>query len=328
MTPIHSLLLPAVAGIAAILCIAILLILLRTGWAWDIAVDIPNHRSLHDRPVPRVGGWGIVPAVLLIVALFAPPLRAIAVGAAVLGIVSQIDDRRGLSARVRFAAHLIVVAVVVVVSAVDVAWWFAILVGVSIVWVVNLYNFMDGSNGLAGGMAVFGFGTYAIAAAGSQPSLALTAAAVAGAAVGFLVLNFPRATVFLGDVGSIPLGFLAGALGFWGWQHGAWPLWFPALVFAPFIADSTVTLLRRVARGETFWQAHREHYYQRLVQMTGGHVYVALIYYWLMLVGGSVALLALQAPVVLQWVILATWYVVLAVIGLQIDQRWRRFNEV
>ncbi|CAG4904855.1 MraY family glycosyltransferase [Paraburkholderia gardini] len=328
MTSIHSLPLPAAAVIAAILCFAILLILLRTGWAWDIAVDIPNHRSLHDRPVPRIGGWGIVPAVLLIVALFASPLWAIAAGAAVLGIVSQIDDRRGLSARVRFAAHLIVVAVVVVVSAVDVAWWFAILIGVSIVWVVNLYNFMDGSNGLAGGMAVFGFGTYAIAAAESQPSLALTAAAVAGAAVGFLVLNFPQAKVFLGDVGSIPLGFLAGALGFWGWQHGAWPLWFPALVFAPFIADSTVTLLRRIARGETPWQAHREHYYQRLVQMTGGHVYVALIYYWLMLVGGFVALLALQVPVILQWAILVTWYVVLAVIGLQIDQRWRRFNGV
>jgi UDP-N-acetylmuramyl pentapeptide phosphotransferase/UDP-N-acetylglucosamine-1-phosphate transferase len=247
-------------------------------------------------------------------------------GALVLGIVSQVDDRRGLPARVRFAAHVVVVAAAVVTSAVDVPWWFAIVVGIALVWLVNLYNFMDGSNGLAGGMAVFGFGTYAIAAAPSQPSLALATAAVAGAAAGFLVLNFHRAKIFLGDVGSIPLGFLAGALGFWGWQHGAWPLWFPALVFAPFIADSTVTLLRRLARRQKFWEAHREHYYQRLVQMIGKHEYVALIYYWLMLIGGAVALLALGAPEWLQWCVFAIWYAVLAIVGLQIDRRWRRFR--
>ncbi|WP_042320400.1 MraY family glycosyltransferase [Paraburkholderia caledonica] len=315
------------AILAAVLSLAILLILLRTGWAWSIAVDIPNQRSLHERPVPRVGGWGVLPSALLMFALFAPPLCGIALGAVVLGIVSQIDDRRGLSARVRFTAHVVVVAAAVAISAVDVAWWFAILVGVAIVWLVNLYNFMDGSNGLAGGTAVFGFGTYAIAAGESQPALALAAAAVAGAALGFLFLNFPKAKIFLGDAGSIPLGFLAGALGFWGWQHGAWPLWFPALVFAPFIADSTVTLLRRLARGEKFWEAHREHYYQRLVQMIGGHVYVALIYYGLMAVGGVVALLGLQAPAALQLAIFVIWYVVLAVIGLEIDRRWRRFRK-
>ncbi len=99
-----------------------------------------------------------------------------------------------------------------------------------------------------------------------------------------------------------------------------------ALVFAPFIADSTVTLLRRLARREKFWEAHREHYYQRLVQMTGKHEYVALFYYWLMLVGSAVALLALSAPQWLQWGMAAIWYVVLAIIGLQIDARWRRFK--
>jgi UDP-N-acetylmuramyl pentapeptide phosphotransferase/UDP-N-acetylglucosamine-1-phosphate transferase len=324
--PIFPLPLVAAPILAALLSLAILLILLGTGLAWKIAIDIPNQRSLHVRPVPRVGGWGVLPASLVIIALFAPALRGVALGAAILGIVSQIDDRRGLSARTRFAAHIVVVAATVAMSVVDVAWWLAIFAGFAIVWLVNLYNFMDGSNGLAGGMAVFGFGTYAIAAAGSQTSLALAAAAVAGAAIGFLVLNFPKAKIFLGDAGSIPLGFLAGALGFWGWQHGAWPFWFPALVFAPFLADATATLLRRIARGEKFWEAHREHFYQRLVQMTGSHVYVALIYYGLMLVGSAIALFALRASTGLQWTMFAVWYVVLAVIGLQIDQRWARFK--
>ncbi|HVE08224.1 MAG TPA: glycosyl transferase, partial [Paraburkholderia sp.] len=100
--------LPVVAVLAALLSFAILVVLLRTGWAWDIAVDIPNARSLHERPVPRVGGWGILPAALLLIALCAPPLRAVALGALVLGVVSQIDDRRGLSPGVRFAAHILV----------------------------------------------------------------------------------------------------------------------------------------------------------------------------------------------------------------------------
>jgi UDP-N-acetylmuramyl pentapeptide phosphotransferase/UDP-N-acetylglucosamine-1-phosphate transferase len=325
--PIFSVSLPVAAVIAALLSFAILTVLLRTGWAWDIAVDIPNARSLHERPVPRVGGWGILPAALLLIALCAPPLRVVALGALALGIVSQIDDRRGLSARVRFAAHLVVVAATVAASRVDAPWWLAVVVGIAMVWLVNLYNFMDGSNGLAGGVAVLGFGTYAIAAASAQPPLALTAIAVAGAAAGFLVLNFPRAKIFLGDAGSIPLGFLAGALGFWGWQHGVWPIWFPAVVFAPFIADATVTLLRRLARREKVWEAHREHYYQRLVQMTGRHEFVALIYWWLMLVGGAVALLTLQGPELVQWCVVVLWYAVLALVGLQIDGRWRRFKQ-
>ena len=313
----------ATAAIALVLCLAILVTLLRTGWAWDIAVDIPNQRSLHVRPVPRVGGWGVVPASLLLIALCAPSLRWIAFGAAILAVVSQIDDRRGLSARVRFAAHVIVVGVAVSTSVVDVAWWFAAVLVVALVWLVNLYNFMDGSNGLAGGMTVFGFASYAIAAAPSQPELAAAAAAVAGAGLGFLVLNFNPARIFLGDMGSIPLGFLAGALGFWGWQHEAWPIWFPALVFAPFIADATVTLLRRLARGEKFWQAHREHYYQRLVQLCGTHVRVALIYYCLMLAGSAIALFALHLSTLTQWLAVVCWYAALGLVGWRIDCLWR-----
>src|SRR5258705_5027699 len=106
----------------------------------------------------------------------------------------------------------------------------------------------------------------------------------------------PRSTLFPYTTLFRSLGFLAGALGFWGWQHGVWPIWFPALVFAPFVADATVTLARRLARGEKVWLAHREHYYQRLVRLTESHVHVAVAYYLLMLGSGCVALLALRVP--------------------------------
>lgn len=314
--------LAAVLAIAAVISFAILLTLLKTGLAWDIAVDIPNHRSLHHRPVPRIGGWGILPSALGIGALTAPSLRLVIVGAAILAVISQVDDRRGLPARLRFFAHLLVAAAMVVISAVHVSWWLGVLACVAMVWLVNLYNFMDGSNGLAGGMAVFGFGTYALAAAGVDSGLAICATAIAGAAIGFLLLNFRPARIFLGDVGSIPLGFMAGALGYWGWQHSVWPLWFPALTFSPFIADSTVTLLRRLARRERVWEAHREHYYQRLVQMGATHVRVALLYYLLMSVGSAVALVSLRLSLTTQWVMVFCWYLLLAVIGWQIDRRW------
>jgi UDP-N-acetylmuramyl pentapeptide phosphotransferase/UDP-N-acetylglucosamine-1-phosphate transferase len=232
-----------------------------------------------------------------------------------------------LSARTRFIAHTVVVGAAVATSVVRIDGWLAVMAVVALVWIVNLYNFMDGSNGLAGGMTVFGFATYAIVAAPAQPQLAIAGAAVAGAGLGFLVLNFHPARIFLGDSGSIPLGFLAGTMGFWGWQHGAWPIWFPALAFAPFFADATVTLLRRLARGEKVWKAHREHYYQRLVQLGATHVRVALFYYFLMLIGSSIALFALHLSLLGQWLIVGGWYFALAIVGLWIDWRWRGFRQ-
>ncbi|VWB48088.1 MraY family glycosyltransferase [Burkholderia latens] len=318
-----------VALAAAIASTAILRILLATGLAWRLATDIPNDRSLHTLPTPRVGGWGVVPVCVVALLALAPALWVIAAAAAGLAAMSQIDDRRGLPARVRFSAHLVAVVALIVIYPADAPWWLLVGVGFVMVWLTNLYNFMDGADGLAGGMALFGFGAYAIAAltgANPSPDLVVAGAAVAGAAFGFLLLNFHPARLFLGDAGSIPLGFLAGAAGYWGWRADAWPIWFPALVFAPFIADASVTLLRRLLRGEKFWQAHREHYYQRMVRSGVGHRRTAFYWYLIMLGGIIVAVWAKGRPEQQQWLLFFAWYGVLACIGLGIDVRWRRFQ--
>lgn len=323
-TPFHLLLFGALALAA---CAAILWALLASGLAWRLATDIPNDRSLHTRPTPRVGGWGIVPVSVALIWLFAPSLWLPALAAALLAAVSQIDDRRGLPARVRFGAHAAAVAALVATYPAAAPWWALAIMSVLLVWLVNLYNFMDGSDGLAGGMALFGFGGYAVAACVSvQPdaALALASMVIAGAAAGFLLFNFHPARIFLGDAGSIPLGFLAGALGYWGWREGVWPVWFPALCFAPFIADASVTLLKRLLRGEKFWQAHREHYYQRLVQSGFGHAATAWLWYGFMGSGTVLAIGALQFAVLTQWLIVVMWTAVLVVAGLCIDSRWRR----
>ena len=318
-----------VAAAAAVACAAILLVLLKTGLAWRLATDIPNDRSLHVRPTPRVGGWGIVPVSVAATLIMAPSLWSAAVAAAFLAAVSQIDDRRGLPARVRFAAHLIAVAGFVALNPAAVPWWILVILSFLMLWLVNLYNFMDGADGLAGGMALFGFGGYAVAAligVHSLPELAMASAAVAGAALGFLLFNFHPARIFLGDAGSISLGFLAGALGYWGWLGGAWPIWLPFMVFAPFITDASITLARRLLRGEKFWQAHREHYYQRMVRSGMGHAGTASLWYAVMATGIMIALSILGRSAAVQWCVVAAWIVVLCLMGAAVDLRWRRFQ--
>ena len=313
--------------VAACGCACIIWALLRTRLAWSLATDIPNDRSLHTRPIPRVGGWGIVPTAAILIGAAAPRLWLPALLAVLLAALSQIDDRRGLPARVRFGGHVAAVVALLVAYPTDVPWWALTAIGFLLVWLVNLYNFMDGSDGLAGGMALFGFGGYSLVSLTSAHpdlTLAMACASVAGAAAGFLLFNFHPARIFLGDAGSIPLGFLAGALGYWGWRNDVWPIWFPAVVFSPFIGDASVTLLKRMVRGEKFWQAHREHYYQRMVQSGLGHASTARIWYLFMVAGIMVAKWAVGYAAVQQWLLVVIWAIVLVVAGVCVDLRWRR----
>lgn len=286
--------------------------------------DEPNPRSLHVRPVPRTGGIAIMAAVIAAGALLQASLAVLGCTLA-LAVVSYLDDHRGLPARVRFLAHGVAAAAWLAIALPGAPAWSLPLLFLGIVWITNLYNFMDGMDGLAGGMTAFGFGAYAAAfwLAGDTAS-ALFGASVAAAALGFLWFNFHPARIFMGDVGSIPLGFLAAVLGLAGWRDGAWPIWFPVAVFSPFVFDATVTLLRRAARGERVWEAHRTHYYQRLVQLGWGHRNTALAEYVLMAGCAVVALAALRAPLAAQVAVCAAGAVVYVALALAVDGAWRR----
>jgi UDP-N-acetylmuramyl pentapeptide phosphotransferase/UDP-N-acetylglucosamine-1-phosphate transferase len=319
---------PFLSGAA---CSALILwVLLTTGLAWSLATDIPTHRSLHTRPTPRVGGWGVSSAAVLGLFVFAPDLKWVALIVLALAALCQIDDRRGLSARVRFAAQTLAAIVVCLVYLKGAPLWVLPILVIALVWGMNLYNFMDGADGLAGGMALIGFGAYALAATAVAPTLALASCALAGAAAGFLLFNFPPASIFLGDAGSIPLGFLAGSLGVIGWSMHVWPFWFPVMVFSPFIADATMTLLRRVSRGERFWEAHRQHYYQHMIQMGTGHRPTIIVWYGLILLGVilALAMLALcrKDMAVSAAILGAAWICLLIWLGLKVDRRWHQFS--
>ena len=261
-----ALILPAFAAWVAIAW-------LRGSRAATVLSDVPNERSLHATVMPRVGGLGLLAGALPVAAwLGDAPVVVLVVCATVLAAISAADDRRSLPIAVRMPAHVAAAAVAILAIASPDAARAGIgivesaLALAAIVWMANLYNFMDGSDGLAGGMTLIGFGALALAAALAREwPLALACAAIASASAGFLAHNFPPARVFMGDAGSVPLGFLAGALGLHGALAGAWTIALPIIVFSPFIADATVTLVRRVVRGERFWKAHRSHHYQRLV---------------------------------------------------------------
>ncbi len=258
----------------ALLVSALVIGVLLRSRAATLVLDHPNQRSLHATPTPRIGGLGIIAGVAAGYAVsdVAVDIRLL-VAVGLLIVISLLDDLRNLGVIWRMLAHLVCagLAATVFVYAAH-GLWAALAVALAVAWMTNLYNFMDGSDGLAGGMAVCGFGSYGVAAlaAGDIPFAGFNFS-IAAAAIGFLFFNFPPARVFMGDAGSIPLGFLAAVCALAGWQRQDWPLWFGAAIFSPFVVDASLTLGRRLLRGAKVWRAHREHYYQRLVQAGWGH---------------------------------------------------------
>jgi len=328
------------AGVAAAVGAAVAVLLLR--FAARLPHAHPGPRSLHDAPVPRVGGLALWAGAIAGwgVAELSGPRAAGATGAAVgsgaavivaialaaIAAVSLADDWRSLPARVRLSVHLGAGLAAAVAILPEGGWPARGALAIAFAWAANLYNFMDGSDGLAASMAVCGFGALAAGAAlggGSGGWLAVVAAAIAGGAAALLAFNAPPARLFMGDVGAVPLGFVAAALGGLGVTLGSWPPWFPVLVFLPFVADATVTLVRRALAGERVFEAHRSHYYQRLWQMGAGHrgtlaVYAALCAATASTAVGLLAWFPRHGPLAL-----AAWIAIIAAGFAAIDYHWR-----
>ena len=325
-SPIDLLQLVLPVVLAATLVPLILLIWLRRGHA--LPLDVANERSLHSGAVPRIGGVammmastvGITVASWLGVVLDVP--AAILLACLVLFSLSVCDDWRPLGVLTRLAGHLLAAMVVVVALDVPVIW--AVPVTLALVWMTNLYNFMDGADGLAGSMAVVGFIGFALAAWPKAPGLAVFSLVIAAAALGFLTLNFPPARVFMGDAGSVPLGFLAGSIAILGWRVELWPAWYGPMLFAPFILDATLTLWRRLRRGERVWQAHRQHLYQRLVLRGWTHRRLVLSAGSLMVVNVVILVGICLLPEGIRPVAAVLWLLGLLIIYFGIDRYCRR----
>lgn len=290
-------------------------------------LDQPNERSLHVKAIPRTGGLGIMSGIFASWAVFSQDVPSVIwISVLLLTLISFADDVFNLPAWARLILHATIATWLSAEMLSDMHGWIATAIAAfAITWMLNLYNFMDGSDGLAGGMALIGFGCYGLVAwSGGNQLLAVVNFCIAAAAAAFLLFNFHPARIFMGDSGSIPLGFLAAVLGLAGWKSGTWPFWLPLIVFSPFIADASVTLVKRVLRGEKVWQAHREHYYQRLVRGVLGHRNTALLEYCVMAASAASAMWAIGQDAFTQLAVCLAWMAAYGIMMLVSDRWWTR----
>jgi UDP-N-acetylmuramyl pentapeptide phosphotransferase/UDP-N-acetylglucosamine-1-phosphate transferase len=294
----------AVAVLSALATGALVVVLRRRA-----ILDHPNERSNHAIPKPRGGGLAVVPIVLIAwIAASLPALPTglpvVLSGAAVLALLSWVDDLRSLPAGLRFAVQAVVVASAaatglgaqgLVFQGLLPGWADTAVAAVLWLWFLNLYNFMDGIDGISGVETVsVGAGLALLAAFGADAPPAWLGATLAAAALGFLVWNWPPSRIFLGDVGSVPIGFLLGflLLALAAHGYGAAALILPAY----YLADATVTILRRLLRGEKIWQPHSQHFYQQAVRGGLSHAQVSLAVLAANLVLIALAVLSLTMP--------------------------------
>ncbi len=256
-------------------------------------LDIPNERSSHTVPTPRGGGILIFAATIAAYASYGigsgSEIRwGFLAGAVLVGTISIIDDVRHVPVGIRFAVHSIAAGLLIVdtggfsAAGAILPGWLAQAVSFAwVVWMINSYNFMDGIDGIAATQGVTAAVFWALLAAATGETMIFVVACSAGASsLGFLYHNWMPARIFMGDVGSAFLGFVFAAIPFMA-LGTAGKSWFQLLAAVPvwfFLVDSVYTFLKRLARGERVWRAHREHIYQRLVIGGARHNRVSLLY--------------------------------------------------
>jgi len=291
-----------------------------------LASDIPNQRSSHSAPTPRGGGVAIGVAMLVALSsrmsLFESQQLTYAVLFSILMLALGIrEDRSSLSAKMRLSIQTVGALIVVLAGNLSIpqlgwgAWTWDIPSALSIplsviwiVWVLNLFNFMDGINGIAcqQGLAVaLGIAVFP----GQTTSVSAIALWMGAAIIGFLPFNFPRARIFMGDSGSLFLGAWIAILPLLSQRPGSFHGGDAILVIAPFFLDASITLIKRLIRGEKVTTAHRGHHYQMLTDLLGSHTPVTIWYSaWSMLFVTLMIMRASALPQAIAVMALLAWF--------------------
>jgi len=298
-------------------------------------LDYPNQRSSHSQPIPRGGGISIAVIVLscLLVLWLAGEiprrvLLAAGAGGILVTLVGWLDDKKDLPAAWRAASYLLA-------SGWAVYWLFPlyateiqclVLAGsavLALAWLTNLYNFMDGSDGMAAAQAIF---TALVTALMLWPEnhtgLSVLLLVLSAACAGFLIWNLPPARIFLGDTGSCLIGFLLAVLALFTSLEGKLPPAVWLILLSIFICDASLTLGKRVLKGEKWYRAHRSHAYQVLLQsgLTHGRLLSGVVIVNLLLLI-PLSCLSYNFPDY-QWWITAAVYLLMASVWLTIQLNW------
>lgn len=305
--------------------------------------DRPNGRSAHLDPTPRIGGIGIIVAFLLSAGLllgpdlWGSPELVVLLSILAIALLGFIEDVRGVSIAKRLAIQILVAASLVfylrgsgaspMLNAGGIQGAMIVVATiVSIVWITNVYNFMDGIDGLAGGQTVIASLAIAIVAfmRGSDLTGGLMVL-MACASIGFLVFNFPPATVFMGDVSSTAIGFAFATLPLLpSSSQTPIPVWL--LAIAMFLLDATVTLVRRLLHGENIFQAHRSHFYQRPLALGVGHLPITATAWAAMLIAGGCAIAWAGTSGPLQFLVACIPLIVFIALAAGVQRMERRYQ--
>ena len=265
----------------------------RISWAHGL-LDVPNARSSHLRATPRGGGLSIVIA-LSVASLFmkwsgvvsSDLLLALLGGGGAVAVVGFLDDRHRMPAGIRLAVHVAAGCwalfclgglgpLAVGRHLVDLGWAGQALALLAIVWALNLFNFMDGIDGIAASEAVFIVGGAAGLSVLRGQSLPAIEPIFCAACLGFLLWNWPPARIFMGDVGSGYLGYTIAVIALAATHGDPTAVWVWLILGGVFFIDATLTLVRRALRRERLHEAHRSHAYQWLARRWGSHRRVTL----------------------------------------------------
>lgn len=258
-------------------------------------MDIPNARSSHSVPTPRGGGVAIVVTFLTVLCLMyavdllsSTDFVAVAGAASLVAVIGFMDDHGHIAARWRLLGHFCAALwalawlgglppIYAFGRSIDLGWIGFALATLYLVWMLNLYNFMDGIDGIAGVEALtVCFGACVLYALGGDVGLVGPVLLLAGCAGGFLLWNFPPAKIFMGDAGSGFLGIVLGILSVQAANASFDYLWGWLILLGVFIVDATFTLFRRLIRGKKIYEAHRTHAYQLAARLYGKHLYVTI----------------------------------------------------
>lgn len=260
-------------------------------------MDVPGHRSSHEVPVPRIGGTGIIIGVTVASAVMCRDTVALAVAAilgGVVAVISFLDDLFSLSSLLRLSVHLLGAGLLIYLVGLEIPaiglpylQWTEplpkivglVLATLFVAGFLNFFNFMDGINGISSSQGAIGaIALSVLFAMHATSNCVLIAAAIGGACLGFLPHNFPKAKIFMGDVGSAALGFALAMLTVVGAARTDIPWIAFLLPFSLYIYDGGFTMTKRILRRENFLKAHREHHYQLLIRSGWSHVKVTGLY--------------------------------------------------
>ncbi|MCF6301548.1 MAG: hypothetical protein L3J52_10615 [Proteobacteria bacterium] len=283
--------------------------------------DHANERSLHDGKTMTGAGIFMVVPLVFGVAIQFPDYWIIYLVLA-LSILGFQDDKHNLPKRIRILAQLLIAGLLVYYFDLSNNIPIMVFLLISTLWWLNLFNFMDGANGMSGLHVLVASLVYTWLLGGDSSALQLLLYGTIAVTMVYLYFNFPAAKMFMGDSGSLSLALLLAIFAFYGIKNGIFSYWFVALIHSVFIVDATLTVLMRILKGERFLEPHSQHFFQRLIKHGLAHWQVSLLYATLTLVFSLIAIYLINFDPLTQWLVTASVYLTLILIFI----KTRQFN--